>query len=222
MHRDFLDELDRLGMRVTLFVETRKIDNRPAATALLREYVSRGHQFGSHTHTHVKLLYAAFEEARADIDEAHRVLAAATSRRVRHFRPPSLQLVPERTRTYLTNTMNYTIWGALNGAGSDWQEAWLPSANASLFARAAAQQLARHMRTRVPRCGAQAEGAKRSEVKESTSSIFTLHDRPHSLRWVSRYALEICKVCPMCEFRALPDEPRDVCVPPLSASKGSW
>ena len=43
------------------------------------------------------------------------------------------------------------------------------------------------------------------------SAVLTLHDRPHSLRWVRRYAEEICNVCPSCEFRALPDEPTAAC-----------
>ena len=48
------------------------------------------------------------------------------------------------------------------------------------------------------------------------STVFTLHDKPHSLRSARQYAQEICRVCPRCEFRALPQDAAASCAEPAA------
>lgn len=210
LHEDFLDETRALDAQVTLFALGGQIASHPRAAALFAEYRRRGHQLGSHTHTHIDVARTAVDVARDDVDEADRVLsAAAGGMRIKHFRAPNTERPRAELLAHLREVRNYTLWGGLNGAGTDWSESWLPSALRSKFAHAAAQLVQRAMVHDA--CGAsekRGEDARgdRCAPIDTFSAVLTLHDRPHSLRSVRQYAEEICAVCPRCEFRGLPDD----------------
>ena len=181
LHMDMLDTLDWLDMKTTFFVVTASLRN---SSWIAQEFFRRGHTLGSHTHTHIN---AAVDTGttRTDIDTANSILRGLVGEEIVNFRAPNLAFPNWGSPAfrYLTETLGYTLWGGINGAGSDWQDYELPYEQWDLYANRTAKLL-KNFKDKGP--------------------VITLHDRPHSLRTVERYALRICEVCPQCTFEALP------------------
>lgn len=180
LHWDALDMLEWLDMRVTFFVLTHSFLNQNSKRVAL-EYFRRGHTLGSHTHTHVN---AASESSssRADIDTAHSELSRLVGEEIKNFRAPNVAFPKRDSRAfkYLTETLGYTLWTGVNGAGTDWKDFELPHENWDLYAN------------------------KLQRLPFSSGPVVTLHDRPHSMRTLERDALRVCEVCSHCTFEALP------------------
>jgi peptidoglycan-N-acetylglucosamine deacetylase len=87
-----LDELDRAGMRATVFVIGRDASderNQPALAAI----AGRGHDVGNHSYAHEPgMADRSIGEVRADISAAEEAIARATGLRTRGFRGPGFVL----------------------------------------------------------------------------------------------------------------------------------
>lgn len=219
LHLDFLDALDFLGVRVTLFVTTSLVFNASehiVSRALLREYQHRGHTIGSHTHDHIHLGDTGLMAAKLDVRRADEILTSLSisGERPRNFRAPFLATPggnskhEQELRHFLNHEMNYSQWGDIGGLVrggmewvavrndlKDWLYTELPFKEALEIAKDEARVVAEHFRRGV------------------ISAVICKHDRPHSLRNVETTVREICKVCQGCDFKALPSVGRSACVP---------
>eukprot|EP00928_Gymnodinium_smaydae_P046270 TRINITY_DN30822_c0_g1_i1.p1 TRINITY_DN30822_c0_g1~~TRINITY_DN30822_c0_g1_i1.p1 ORF type:complete len:420 (-),score=52.24 TRINITY_DN30822_c0_g1_i1:422-1681(-) len=209
---DFLDAADWLGVKTTQFVITARVANattqpcpgsqeacagfpknyRDASIRALLEFKRRGHVIGSHTHTHPDLRMGNFDDLVKDIRLADDTLTSLLSgERPEHFRPPYVG-ENQRILKFLIGEMGYRVWGGENQGGTDWADVELPSSKRKKYAAPAA----RLVRDVLLKRGNSAD----------MSVVLTLHDRPHSLRYLEDYVTEICNVCPSCEFQGLPHE----------------
>lgn len=210
-HRDFLDRLDHLGVKVSMFVMTKTLEKdtppldhaedprkwyHEGAQEMVKEYVERGHTIGSHTHDHPPLDVTSFAEAVSNITKADELLRKHTGMSVvKHFRAPYLKL-NDQVIDYLVNTMDYKVWGSIIGGNSDWGEWELPSSKEEMFAVPMAQA--------VQDALVQEERREREGSQLGTfSTVLCLHDRPHELRNIKRVVQEICLVCPQCQFPSI-------------------
>jgi peptidoglycan/xylan/chitin deacetylase (PgdA/CDA1 family) len=83
-----LDRLDAAGMKATFFVIGRKLVD-PAAKALVREAIARGHAVGSHSFGHPRTFAFLGEKAlRAEIGGGRKSLEDVIGRACPLFRPP--------------------------------------------------------------------------------------------------------------------------------------
>jgi len=201
-HRDFLDQLDYLGVKVSMFVITNTLEKDLESTKddprrwyhlgardIIKEYVARGHAIGSHTHDHPPLDTTSFQEVESNIAVADEMLRRhAGLKTVRHFRAPFLK-VNDQVVDYLVNTMGYKVWGSIIGGNGDWQEWELPSYLDSLYAKPMAKVVQKAL--------------DKDEATKTFSSVLCLHDRPHELQNIGRVVENICRVCPRCEFMSL-------------------
>ena len=80
-----MDVLARHQVHATFFVIGRYVRQKPEIVRALR---AAGHQIGSHTMTHPRLMYMGEKRIRAEVAEAAAVIEDAMGARVRLFRPP--------------------------------------------------------------------------------------------------------------------------------------
>ena len=89
--RHALDFFDAAGVRATLFVIGRQLDD-PGKRALIREAVRRGHEIASHTITHRSLTSLPAAEKRREIVESRERIAANLGVNVEGFRAPGFHM----------------------------------------------------------------------------------------------------------------------------------
>jgi hypothetical protein len=89
--RNFLDFFAANGVRATLFVVARSLDD-PRKRALIEEAVRHGHEIASHSLTHDYLTGLDTAGKRREIDESRRRLESELGVRVRGFRAPGYRI----------------------------------------------------------------------------------------------------------------------------------
>lgn len=89
--RHALDFFDAAGIRATLFVIGRQLDD-PAKRELLQEAVRRGHEIASHTMTHRRLTSLGADEQRRELFESRERIGAALGVEADGFRAPGFHI----------------------------------------------------------------------------------------------------------------------------------
>ena len=80
-----LDILKQKNAPAAFFILGQQAENYPG---IVRRIVAEGHEFGSHTYTHVNLSLVGEERERIELDATQRLLQAITGRSTTLFRPP--------------------------------------------------------------------------------------------------------------------------------------
>ena len=80
-----LDILKEKNVPATFFLLGQQAENYPG---VVRRIVSEGHEFGSHTYTHVNLALCDDERIRVELNATQRLLQTITGRSTTLFRPP--------------------------------------------------------------------------------------------------------------------------------------
>jgi peptidoglycan/xylan/chitin deacetylase (PgdA/CDA1 family) len=104
----FAELFARAGVRATLFVVGRDVEEDAEGRARLGELGRAGHELGSHTHTHpydlVRLGRARIEE---EIDRAHAAVGACTGAAPRGFRAPGYEISAEVLEALVARNYRY-------------------------------------------------------------------------------------------------------------------
>jgi cellulose synthase/poly-beta-1,6-N-acetylglucosamine synthase-like glycosyltransferase/peptidoglycan/xylan/chitin deacetylase (PgdA/CDA1 family)/spore germination protein YaaH len=80
-----LDILKQKNAPAAFFILGQQAENYPG---IVRRIVAEGHEFGSHTYTHVNLSLCGEQRERIELDATQRLLQAITGRSTTLFRPP--------------------------------------------------------------------------------------------------------------------------------------
>ena len=80
-----LDILKKENVPAAFFLIGQQAENYPG---IVRRIVAEGHEFGSHTYTHVNLSIVGEQRERIELDATQRLLQAITGRSTTLFRPP--------------------------------------------------------------------------------------------------------------------------------------
>jgi peptidoglycan/xylan/chitin deacetylase (PgdA/CDA1 family)/spore germination protein YaaH len=80
-----LDILQQKNAPAAFFILGQQAENYPG---IVRRIVAEGHEFGSHTYTHVNLSLVGEQRERIELDATQRLLQAITGRSTTLFRPP--------------------------------------------------------------------------------------------------------------------------------------
>ncbi len=80
-----LDILKQYNVPAAFFILGQQAENYPG---IVRRIVAEGHEFGSHTYTHVNLSLVGEEREKIELDATQRLLQAITGRSTTLFRPP--------------------------------------------------------------------------------------------------------------------------------------
>jgi cellulose synthase/poly-beta-1,6-N-acetylglucosamine synthase-like glycosyltransferase/peptidoglycan/xylan/chitin deacetylase (PgdA/CDA1 family)/spore germination protein YaaH len=80
-----LDVLKQKNAPAAFFILGQQAENYPG---IVRRIVAEGHEFGSHTYTHVNLSLVGEQRERIELDATQRLLQAITGRSTTLFRPP--------------------------------------------------------------------------------------------------------------------------------------
>lgn len=106
--RAVLDLLDEFGAKATFFVVGEKAAAHPD---VLREIAARGHDLGSHSYTHDRLLNMRHERRIVrEIEDTARVIEEHTGQETRLFRPPVGFTSPRTTIAVRRLGMNVIGW----------------------------------------------------------------------------------------------------------------
>jgi peptidoglycan-N-acetylglucosamine deacetylase len=116
----FLDELDRLGIRATFFVLGRRLAEFPD---LGREVVARGHDVGVHGWVHRPHLLRTPQGVYADLRRTTETVRAVVGVRPRFARPPNGVITGAGLWSARRLGLRTVLWTA---DGRDWQAAATP------------------------------------------------------------------------------------------------
>lgn len=116
----FLDELDRLGVRATFFMLGRYAARHKALTS---EIAERGHEIGVHGWTHRRPWLPCDPRELAEIRRTRETIEVATGRAPRWYRPPYGILTGERWAAAGRCGLRTVLWSAW---GKDWTRAATP------------------------------------------------------------------------------------------------
>ncbi|MGH8907171.1 MAG: polysaccharide deacetylase family protein [Egibacteraceae bacterium] len=111
----FLALLDSLGWRATFFMLGSMVDRNPGLAA---EVAAAGHDIGSHSYEHLHQTRRSPRAVRDDVTRSLEVIAEATGRAPRWFRPPGGGLSVGGLATTWRHHVRTVLWTA---SGQDWQ-----------------------------------------------------------------------------------------------------
>jgi peptidoglycan/xylan/chitin deacetylase (PgdA/CDA1 family) len=117
----FLDELDRLGCRVTFFMLGEMVDRHPALAA---EVAAAGHEIAVHGYRHRSHIERVPGAVADDIARALDCIAGATGTMPRWFRPPYGNFSFATLRTVRRLRLEPVLWSCW---GRDWRAQATPA-----------------------------------------------------------------------------------------------
>ena len=106
-----LDNLDKLGVRATFFLNGSAMEKHPAVT---RQIVERGHKLGNHSYSHERMLFRSQSWIAQEVETTDQLIRQAGHQGQIFFRPPygkRLFTLP----LYLAKTNRTTITWDVNG-----------------------------------------------------------------------------------------------------------